>query len=46
MAEVSAIRYLNRKYTNIEYVIATTKLINGKTFLKSLFERVGTLAKK
>lgn len=45
MSEISAIRYLNRK-SNYEFVIATTKLINGNTFLESFFENVGNFNKR
>jgi hypothetical protein len=45
MAEISAIRYLS-KITNNEYIIGTTKLINGNTFIESLFEQVGNIKKR
>jgi hypothetical protein len=48
-AEISAIRYLNEKRLgdrDYEFIIATTKLINGTTFLESLIEDVGTPFKK
>lgn len=48
-AEISAIRYLNEKRIgdrDYEFIIATTKLINGTTFLESLIEDVGTPFKK
>lgn len=39
-AEISALRFLSQQeeYSNIEFVIATTKLNNGDTFLKSIIE--------
>ncbi|XP_050292813.1 vacuolar protein sorting-associated protein 33A [Anthonomus grandis grandis] len=38
-AEISALRFLSKKEdSNVEFVIATTKLINGNTFLKSIIE--------
>jgi len=49
-AEISAIRYLNEKYSKQEdgrvYVIATTKIINGNTFLEGLYEELGSLKKQ
>lgn len=45
MAEISAIRYLSRA-TNNEFIIGTTKLINGNTFIESLFEQVGNIKKR
>lgn len=45
MAEISAIRYLS-KNSNNEFIIATTKLINGNTFIESLFEHVGNIKKR
>lgn len=48
-AELSAIRYLNEKYSKSDdgrvYLVATTKLINGSTFLESLFDNVGNMGK-
>jgi vacuolar protein sorting-associated protein 33A len=39
MSEMNAIRYLNKKYQNIrEYVVVTTKLISGDTFLGNIFQ--------
>ncbi|KAH1011596.1 hypothetical protein HUJ04_000929 [Dendroctonus ponderosae] len=38
-AEISALRFLSQQEdSNVEFVIATTKLINGNTFLKSIIE--------
>ncbi|XP_039288228.1 vacuolar protein sorting-associated protein 33A [Nilaparvata lugens] len=37
-AEISALRFLSQKDDSCEFVIATTKLINGNSFLKTLFE--------
>ncbi|XP_018334360.1 vacuolar protein sorting-associated protein 33A [Agrilus planipennis] len=38
-AEISALRFLSQQEdSNVEFVIATTKLINGNTFLKSIME--------
>ncbi|XP_044010499.1 vacuolar protein sorting-associated protein 33A isoform X2 [Aphidius gifuensis] len=38
-AEISALRFLSQQEDlNVEFVIGTTKLINGNTFLKSLME--------
>jgi hypothetical protein len=38
-AEVSALRFLSQQEDSlVEFVVATTKLINGKTFLESLLE--------
>ncbi|KAL1501547.1 hypothetical protein ABEB36_006849 [Hypothenemus hampei] len=38
-AEISALRFLSQQEdSNVEFVIATTKLINGDTFLKSIIE--------
>ena len=37
MAEISAFRYLNKRNDDIEYVIVTTKLINGNNFLENLY---------
>ncbi|KAF7278698.1 hypothetical protein GWI33_008076 [Rhynchophorus ferrugineus] len=38
-AEISALRFLSQQEdSNVEFVIATTKLINGTTFLKSIIE--------
>lgn len=47
-AEISAIRYLaeHESTRDRQYVIATTKLINGNTFIQSLFENVGNIKKK
>eukprot|EP00761_Pharyngomonas_kirbyi_P014772 gb/GECH01014802.1/.p1 GENE.gb/GECH01014802.1/~~gb/GECH01014802.1/.p1 ORF type:complete len:599 (+),score=157.21 gb/GECH01014802.1/:1-1797(+) len=47
-AEISAIRFLNTIYqeAEIEFVIGTTQLMNGHTFVESMYERVGALAKK
>lgn len=40
-AEVSALRFLSQQQdANVEYVIATTKLINGNSFIKSLMENL------
>ena len=39
-SEMNAIRYLNKKYKGIrEYVVVTTKIINGDSFLENLFEK-------
>ncbi|CAG9770251.1 unnamed protein product [Ceutorhynchus assimilis] len=38
-AEISALRFLSQQEdSNVEFVIATTKLINGNTFLKSIIQ--------
>ncbi|XP_030747567.1 vacuolar protein sorting-associated protein 33A [Sitophilus oryzae] len=38
-AEISALRFLSQQEdSNVEFVIATTKLINGGSFLKSIIE--------
>jgi hypothetical protein len=37
MAEISAFRYLNKRNDDIEYVIMTTKLINGNNFVENLY---------
>ncbi|XP_018568521.1 vacuolar protein sorting-associated protein 33A [Anoplophora glabripennis] len=38
-AEISALRFLSQQEdSNVEFVIATTKIINGTTFLKSIIE--------
>jgi hypothetical protein len=37
MAEISAFRYLNKRNDDIEYVIMTTKLINGNNFMENLY---------
>ncbi|XP_066144491.1 vacuolar protein sorting-associated protein 33A [Euwallacea fornicatus] len=38
-AEISALRFLSQQEdSNVEFVIATTKLINGDSFLKSIIE--------
>ncbi|CAH0549200.1 unnamed protein product [Brassicogethes aeneus] len=38
-AEISALRFLSQQEDcNVEFVIATTKLINGETFLNSIIE--------
>lgn len=38
-AEISALRFLSRQEdNNVEFVIATTKLVNKNTFLESLME--------
>lgn len=38
-AEISALRFLSQQEdSNVEFVIATTKLINGDTFLKSIID--------
>lgn len=42
MAEISALRYLNQTQQKYEFYIATTKLINGGTFIKSMFEQVNS----
>ena len=39
--EISAIRFLHKQQGNQDFVIATTKLINGSSLLKSLVEPVG-----
>ncbi|XP_067014776.2 vacuolar protein sorting-associated protein 33A [Anabrus simplex] len=41
-AEVSALRFLSQQEdSSVEFIIATTKLINGNTFIKSLMEPLG-----
>lgn len=41
-AEVSALRFLSQQEdTNVEFIIATTKLINKNTFLESFMENMG-----
>ena len=40
-AEISAINYLNERSNDCEFLVATTKLINGSTFIESLIEDVG-----
>ncbi|CAH1117079.1 unnamed protein product [Phaedon cochleariae] len=38
-AEISALRFLSQQEdSNVEFLIATTKLINGNTFLRSIIE--------
>ncbi|KAJ8925396.1 hypothetical protein NQ315_009228 [Exocentrus adspersus] len=38
-AEISALRFLSQQEdSNVEFVVATTKIINGTTFLKSIIE--------
>ncbi|KAJ8675690.1 hypothetical protein QAD02_011476 [Eretmocerus hayati] len=40
-AEISALRFLSQQEDlNVEFVIGTTKLINGNTFLSSLMEEI------
>jgi len=39
-AEVSAFRYLNEQESGRDYLIATTKLINGKTMLEFITEKI------
>jgi len=39
-AEIAAIRLLNQMNENVDYVIATTKTINGDTLLSSLLSAV------
>lgn len=40
-AEISALRFLaQQEDSNVEFIIATTKLINGITFIKSLMETI------
>jgi len=42
-AEISALRFLSKKSEGTrDYVVATTKMINGNTFLSSIVEKVGT----
>jgi hypothetical protein len=37
--EISALRFLSQQEdTNVEFIVATTKIINGKTFIESLSE--------
>lgn len=37
--QISALRFLSQQEdSNVEFVIATTKLINGDNFLKSIIE--------
>ena len=41
MAEVAALRWLsNREGAGVEYVIATTSVITGNTFLESLYTQL------
>ncbi|XP_049767289.1 vacuolar protein sorting-associated protein 33A [Schistocerca serialis cubense] len=41
-AEISALRFLSQQEDSmVEFVVATTKLINGNSFLKSLMEPLG-----
>eukprot|EP00457_Paulinella_chromatophora_P003917 gb/GEZN01003926.1/.p1 GENE.gb/GEZN01003926.1/~~gb/GEZN01003926.1/.p1 ORF type:complete len:658 (+),score=83.54 gb/GEZN01003926.1/:41-2014(+) len=41
MAEISALRYLSQNEAHqYEYIVCTTKLINGNTFMTSLMEKV------
>uniref|UniRef100_A0A1B6E3U9 Vacuolar protein sorting-associated protein 33A n=1 Tax=Clastoptera arizonana TaxID=38151 RepID=A0A1B6E3U9_9HEMI len=40
-AEISALRFLSQQQdSNVEFVVATTKLINGNSFIKSLMENL------
>ncbi len=39
-AELAAIRYLNENSQDCEFIVATTKLINGDSFLENLIEDV------
>lgn len=45
-SEVSCFRYLSRvsQQDPCDYIVATTKLTNGKTLLESMFEKVGLFA--
>uniref|UniRef100_A0A7S1KPA5 Sec1-like protein n=1 Tax=Percolomonas cosmopolitus TaxID=63605 RepID=A0A7S1KPA5_9EUKA len=46
MAEISALRYLNKQQDKYEYKIATTKLINGSTFVQPLLEELSSLLRR
>lgn len=39
--EISAMRFLTKKYPDDHIMVATTKLINGNTLIESLFENFG-----
>lgn len=39
--EISAIRFLSQKMEEFDFLIGTTKMINGNTILESVFERFG-----
>jgi len=39
--EISAIRFLSQKIEEYDFLIGTTKMINGNTILESVFERFG-----
>lgn len=42
-AEIAALRFLSQmEDSGMEYIIATTKLINGTTWIKSLMDRPET----
>lgn len=45
-SEISALRWLSQREDDgqREYIIATTKLMNGTSLLESLYEKVGSLA--
>jgi len=39
--EISAIRFLSQKSEEYDFLVGTTKLINGNTILESVYERFG-----
>uniref|UniRef100_A0A6B2KZZ3 Uncharacterized protein n=1 Tax=Arcella intermedia TaxID=1963864 RepID=A0A6B2KZZ3_9EUKA len=39
--EISAIRFLNQKHEGIDFLVGTTKIINGNGFFDSVTEKVG-----
>ncbi|GLH14586.1 Vacuolar protein sorting-associated protein 33a [Gryllus bimaculatus] len=44
-AEVAALRFLSQQEdSNVEFLVATTKMINGDSFLRSLMEPAATPA--
>jgi hypothetical protein len=44
-AEISALRFVSRaEDSNHDILVATTKLINGRTLLEGVFEKVGLMA--
>jgi len=40
--EISALRYLGQKMEGYDFIVATTKLLNGTTFLDSMKEKLST----
>ncbi|KAK9500694.1 hypothetical protein O3M35_001912 [Rhynocoris fuscipes] len=41
-SEISALRFLSQQEdANVEYIVATTKLVNGNTFIRTLMEPLG-----